>query len=148
MAWHGNYAPYKYNLHQFCAINSVSFDNLDPSIFTVLTCPSVVDFVIFPPRWSVADDTFRPSYYHRTCTTELIGLIQGNDLNTLAPGGAVLNPSMTAHGPDAATFEEWSRKDLEPYRLGENTMAVMFASFYGLSLTRWGQESRKSTSKL
>ena len=71
VAWHGNYAPYKYNLANFCSVNSVSFDHMDPSIFTVLTCPSntpgvaVADFVIFPPRWSVAENTFRPPYYHR-----------------------------------------------------------------------------------
>ena len=71
VAWHGNYTPYKYNLEKYCTVNSVSFDHMDPSIFTVLTCPSntpgvaVLDFVIFPPRWSVADNTFRPPYYHR-----------------------------------------------------------------------------------
>ena len=71
VAWHGNYAPYKYDLSKFCTVNTVSYDHIDPSIFTVLTCPSpnpgvaVADFVIFPPRWSVADDTFRPPYYHR-----------------------------------------------------------------------------------
>ena len=71
VAWHGNYAPYKYGLKNFCVVNTVSFDHIDPSVFTVLTCPSlkpgtaIMDFVIFPPRWSVADNTFRPPYYHR-----------------------------------------------------------------------------------
>jgi homogentisate 1,2-dioxygenase len=74
VAWHGNYAPYKYNLEHFCALNSVTFDHIDPSIFTVLTCQSlepgvaVADFVVFPPRWSVPNKTFRPPYYHRNCT--------------------------------------------------------------------------------
>lgn len=83
VAWHGNYAPYKYDLTKFCTVNSVSFDHIDPSIFTVLTCPSdkpgvaIADFVIFPPRWSVADDTFRPPYYHRKCFFDLLSLTLG-----------------------------------------------------------------------
>ncbi|HEY3461112.1 MAG TPA: homogentisate 1,2-dioxygenase, partial [Casimicrobiaceae bacterium] len=66
VAWHGNYAPYKYDLARFNAVNTVTFDHPDPSIFTVLTSPSDtpgtanVDFVIFPPRWMVAEATFRP----------------------------------------------------------------------------------------
>ncbi|CAN8017787.1 unnamed protein product, partial [Ixodes persulcatus] len=83
VAWHGNYAPYKYDLDNFMTINTVSFDHCDPSIFTVLTCPSmkpgtaIADFVIFPPRWAVAERTFRPPYYHRNCMSEFMGLITG-----------------------------------------------------------------------
>jgi homogentisate 1,2-dioxygenase len=83
VAWHGNYAPFKYDLNKFCPMNSVGFDHADPSIFTVLTCPSAVpgvataDFVVFPPRWSVADHTFRPPYFHRNTMSEFMGLIRG-----------------------------------------------------------------------
>ena len=71
VAWHGNYYPYKYDLGRFCTIGSVSFDHPDPSIYTVLTCQSpyagtaIADFVIFPPRWLVQEDTFRPPWFHR-----------------------------------------------------------------------------------
>jgi homogentisate 1,2-dioxygenase len=84
VAWHGNYTPYKYDLDRFMVINSVAFDHADPSIFTVLTCPSgkpgtaIADFVIFPPRWSVSEHTFRPPYYHRNCMSEFMGLIKGS----------------------------------------------------------------------
>jgi homogentisate 1,2-dioxygenase len=99
VAWHGNYAPYKYDLKNFNVINSVSFDHLDPSIFTVLTCPStkpgtaIADFVIFPPRWSVQEHTFRPPYYHRNCMSEFMGLILGRyeaKEGGFLPGGATL----------------------------------------------------------
>ena len=81
VGWHGNYSPYKYNMWKFSAVNSVTFDHMDPSIFTVLTAPSleegtaVVDLAIFPPRWSVHEHTFRPPYYHRNvmrCVDKLI----------------------------------------------------------------------------
>ncbi|ROT67944.1 Homogentisate 1,2-dioxygenase [Penaeus vannamei] len=84
VAWHGNYVPYKYNLKNFMVINATAFDHADPSIFTVLTCPStkpgvaIADFVIFPPRWAVQEHTFRPPYYHRNCMSEFMGLIFGN----------------------------------------------------------------------
>ena len=42
VAWHGNYTPYKYDLSKFCPMNAVAFDHPDPSIFTVLTCPSAI----------------------------------------------------------------------------------------------------------
>lgn len=97
VAWHGNYVPYKYDLRNFNVINSVSFDHCDPSIFTVLTCPSlkpgtaIADFVIFPPRWGVADHTFRPPYYHRNCMSEFMGLVLGRyeaKEEGFGPGGA------------------------------------------------------------
>ena len=56
VAWHGNYAPYKYDMSLFNCINTVSFDHPDPSIYTVLSAPSAIpgtancDFAIFPPR--------------------------------------------------------------------------------------------------
>jgi len=139
VAWHGNCAPYKYNLKHFNVINSVSFDHPDPSIFTVLSSPSYqqgtanVDFVIFPPRWVVAEKTFRPPYYHRNVMSEYLGLIQGEydakegGKGGFVPGGGSLHNCMSAHGPDAATFEKATNADLKPVYQGD-TMAFMFES--------------------
>jgi homogentisate 1,2-dioxygenase len=137
VAWCGNYAPYKYDLSLFCVINSVSFDHLDPSTFTVLTSPSGtagvanIDFVIFPPRWMVAEDTFRPPYFHRNIMSEFMGLIKGvydaKESGGFEPGGASLHNCMSAHGPDAGVFEKASKAKLEPVYL-EDTLAFMFES--------------------
>jgi len=144
VAWHGNYCPYKYDLGRFNAINTVSFDHHDPSIYTVLTSPSDhpgtanVDFVIFPPRWLVAEHTFRPPYYHRNCMSEYMGLIQGvYDAKTgggFVPGGGSLHNCMSPHGPDAQTFEKALGDDLKPQFIGE-TLAFMFESSMAFRLT-------------
>ena len=136
VAWHGNYAPYKYDLNRFCTINSVSYDHPDPSIFTVLTSPSHatgvanVDFVIFPERWMVAEKTFRPPYYHRNLMSEFMGLIKGEydaKPDGFAPGGASLHNAFSPHGPDAATYNKAIKQNLEPVRY-HNTLAFMFES--------------------
>ncbi len=139
VAWHGNYFPYKYDTRHFCVINSVSFDHPDPSIFTVLTSPSEiegvanVDFVIFPPRYLVAENSFRPPYYHRNVMSEYIGLVEGiydakqGGKGGFIPGGGSLHNCMSAHGPDAETFEKASESKLTPVKL-ENTLAFMFES--------------------
>ncbi len=117
VAWIGNSAPYRYDLARFNVINSVSFDHPDPSIFTVLTSASAtpgvanVDFVIFPPRWAVAEHTFRPPWYHRNMMSEFMGLVRGvYDAKPVGfvPGGASLHNSMSPHGPEAAVFERAS----------------------------------------
>lgn len=136
VAWHGNYAPYKYDLTKFCPVNSVAFDHPDPSIFTVLTVPSqvpglaVADFVIFPPRWTVAEHTFRPPYYHRNVMNEFMGLIKGMyeaKKDGFLPGGASLHLCMTPHGPDTGTYEAAVSPNSEvPRHLGRNTLAFMF----------------------
>jgi len=150
VAWHGNYAPYKYNLANYCVVNSVSFDHMDPSIFTVLTCPSnqegtaIADFVIFPPRWSVAENTFRPPYYHRNCMAEFMGLILGKyeaKEEGFCPGGATLHSMMTPHGPDSACFEDWANRDLKPIKVAEGTQAFMFETSLQLAVTKWGEET-------
>ncbi|RCI04483.1 hypothetical protein CU098_012978, partial [Rhizopus stolonifer] len=147
VAWHGNYAPYKYDLDRFCVINTVSFDHIDPSIFTVLTAKSdtpgvaIADFVIFPPRWAVAEKTFRPPYFHRNCMSEFMGLIKGDydgKADGFSPGGASLHNIMTPHGPDAAVFESASQADLKPVYVGKNNQAFMFETCFMLSLTPWG----------
>lgn len=150
-AWFGNYAPYKYDLNQFVAVNSVSVDHPDPSIFTVLTCPSIgkpgtalADFVIFPPRWECASNTFRPPYYHRNCMTEFMGLIKGQyqaKSSAFAPGGGSLHQAMMAHGPDQECFESASRQDTSrPKRVADETMAFMFETSLTMKLTKWARE--------
>ncbi len=149
VAWHGNYAPYKYDLRRFNAINSVSFDHPDPSIFTVLTSPSEiagtanVDFVIFPPRWMVAEHTFRPPYFHRNIMNEYMGLIFGTydaKAEGFVPGGASLHNCMSGHGPDAATFDRALSAQLEPQYLGD-TLAFMFESRFVLRPTRFALDA-------
>ncbi|MFE0502277.1 homogentisate 1,2-dioxygenase [Lysobacter soli] len=135
VAWHGNYAPYKYDLRLFNTIGSISFDHPDPSIFLVLHSPSDtpgtsnMDFVIFPPRWLVAQDTFRPPWFHRNIASEFMGLVHGAydaKAEGFVPGGASLHNSMTGHGPDAATFEKASAADLSKPDVIRDTMAFMF----------------------
>ena len=143
VAWHGNYTPYKYDLAHFNAMNSVSFDHPDPSIFTVLTAPSAspgianLDFVIFPPRWLVADHTFRPPWFHRNMMSEFMGLVHGTydgKAEGFMPGGASLHNCMSGHGPDAPTFASASVVELVPVRL-EATLAFMFESCHVLHPT-------------
>jgi len=133
VAWHGNYAPYRYELSRFNVINSVSFDHPDPSIFTVLTSPSNVpgranaDFVIFPPRWIVAEDTFRPPWFHRNAMSEAMGLIHGAydaKAEGFAPGGLSLHNLMSGHGPDVESWRKASEAELKPVKI-EGTMAFM-----------------------
>jgi homogentisate 1,2-dioxygenase len=135
VGWHGNYAPYKYDLRRFNTIGSISYDHPDPSIFTVLTSPSDtvgtanVDFAIFPPRWLVAQHTFRPPWFHRNVASEFMGLIAGvydAKAEGFVPGGASLHNCMSGHGPDAATFEKASNADLAKPDVIGGTMAFMF----------------------
>ncbi|KAL3123761.1 hypothetical protein niasHT_009974 [Heterodera trifolii] len=149
VAWRGNYFPYKFDLRHFMSVNSVSFDHCDPSIFTVLTVPglrkgvALADFVIFPPRWSVAEGTFRPPYFHRNCMSEFMGLIVGRyeaKEGGFSAGGASLHSMMTPHGPDAACFEKASTDKLNAGRIGDGTMAFMFESSLSLVVTDWANE--------
>ena len=138
VAWHGNLVPCKYDTAHFMALGSISFDHPDPSIFTVLTSPSDTpgtancDFVIFPPRWQVAEDTFRPPWFHRNLMSEFMGLVHGQydaKPEGFKPGGASLHNGMVPHGPDADAFEKASAATLAPHKLG-NTLAFMFESRY------------------
>jgi len=135
VGWHGNHAPYKYDLRRFNTIGSISYDHPDPSIFLVLTSPSDtpgvgnMDLAIFPPRWLVAQDTFRPPWFHRNIASEFMGLITGvydAKAEGFAPGGASLHNCMTGHGPDAATFQKASAADLSKPDVITDTMAFMF----------------------
>ena len=149
VAWHGNYAPYKYDLDRFNCINTVSFDHPDPSIYTVLTAPSEivgtanVDFAIFPPRWLVAEHTFRPPWFHRNFMNEFMGLIRGEydaKAEGFLPGGASLHNCMAGHGPDSVTFERASSADLKPVYLAD-TLAFMFETRFVCRPTKFALES-------
>jgi homogentisate 1,2-dioxygenase len=151
VAWTGNSAPYKYDLARFNVMNTVSFDHPDPSIFTVLTSPSGtegvanIDFAIFPPRWMVAENTFRPPYYHRNIMSEFMGLIEGvydAKEHGFVPGGMSLHNCMSPHGPEADVFEKASNADLEPQRY-DNTLAFMFESRYVISPTKYALEGKE-----
>jgi homogentisate 1,2-dioxygenase len=145
VAWHGNGVPYKYDLARFMAVNTVTFDHADPSIFTVLTSPSGqpgvanCDFVIFPPRWMVAEHTFRPPWFHRNMMSELMGLVRGaydGKAQGFLPGGVSIHNCMQPHGPDVATFDKASAAELKPHKL-ENTLAFMWESRYVFRPTKF-----------
>ena len=149
VAWHGNYAPWKYDLARFNTIGTVSFDHPDPSIFTVLTSPSDVpgtanvDFVIFPPRWMVAEDTFRPPWFHRNVMSECMGLISGAydaKADGFAPGALSLHNQMSGHGPDVASWKGASEADLKPHKI-EGTMAFMIESRWVFTPTEQALET-------
>jgi homogentisate 1,2-dioxygenase len=149
VAWHGNLAPVKYDTAHFMTIGSISFDHPDPSIFTVLTSPSDTpgtancDFVIFPPRWLVMEDTFRPPWYHRNLMSEFMGLVYGEydaKPGGFKPGGASLHNAMVPHGPDEEAFEKASGAELKPQKL-DNTLAFMFESRYRFIPTAWALQS-------
>ena len=145
VAWHGNLAPWRYELARFNTIGSISFDHPDPSIFTVLTSPSDVpgranaDFVIFPPRWMVAEGTFRPPWFHRNVMSEAMGLISGAydaKAEGFAPGGISLHNLMSGHGPDVASWKGASEAELKPVKI-DGTMAFMLESCWPYRPTRF-----------
>jgi homogentisate 1,2-dioxygenase len=148
VGWHGNYVPYKYDLAAFNAVNTVTFDHPDPSINTVLTAPTAIpgtanfDFVVFPPRWLVAEHTFRPPYFHRNIASEFMGLIHGaydSKAEGFVPGGSSLHNAMSAHGPDTVTYERASTVELKPQYL-DNTLAFMFESRLVIRPTKFAME--------
>ena len=148
VAWHGNYCPFKYDLSRFHAVNTVTADHSDPSIFTVLTCPSsepgvaVADFVIFPPRWLCAEHSFRPPYYHRNVMSEFMGLVGGTydakagGVDGFAPGGASLHVASTPHGPDAASYAAAIACDTSVPKKFDGGLAFMFETSAMLKLTQ------------
>lgn len=152
VAWHGNLAPYKYDLRKFNTIGTVSFDHPDPSIFTVLTSPTDTpgtancDFVIFPPRWMVAEDTFRPPWFHRNVMSEFMGLVHGvydaKEGGGFSPGGASLHNCMSAHGPDQSSYATAVAAQLAPHKI-DRTLAFMFESRWVIRPTRFAMDSAK-----
>lgn len=149
VGWHGNLVPCKYDTANFMVIGSISFDHPDPSIFTVLTSPSDTpgvancDFVIFPPRWMVMEDSFRPPWYHRNLMSEFMGLVHGQydaKPEGFKPGGMSLHNAMVPHGPDAEAFERASHAELAPHKL-DQTLAFMFESRWRFQCTAFALQS-------
>ena len=149
VAWHGNFAPYKYNLDNFCAISSITFDHPDPSIFTVLTAQSddpgqaVCDFVCFAPRWLTMEHTFRPPYYHRNTMSEYMGNLAGTyDAKEagFGPGCGSLHSAMSPHGPEKDVFEKASTMELKPQFISPDGMAFMFETCYMMKMTNYAME--------
>jgi homogentisate 1,2-dioxygenase len=145
VAWHGNYYPYKYDLRRFSPVGALLFDHPDPSIYTVMTSPSEtpgtanIDLVIFPERWAVAENTFRPPWYHRNIMSEFMGLVYGvydAKPEGFVPGGFSLHNTMLPHGPDNDAFEHASHVDLKPVKLG-NTLAFMFETRFRQRVTKY-----------
>ncbi|CAK7227082.1 hypothetical protein SBRCBS47491_006448 [Sporothrix bragantina] len=158
VAWHGTYYPYKYDLGRFNVIGSISFDHPDPSIFTVLTAPSehvgtaVADFVIFPPRWLVGENTFRPPWYHRNTMSEYMGLLAGAydakkaGAGGFVPGGGSLHNTMSGHGPDGPSYEAARNEPQpqQPAKVGAGSCAFMFETCMMLGVTDWALKATQS----
>jgi len=149
VAWHGNYAPYKYDTANYMVIGTISYDHPDPSIFTVLTSPTDTpglancDFVIFAPRWLVGENTFRPPWYHRNIMSEYMGLVAGTydaKAEGFVPGGGSLHNTYASHGPDAETYAKASTAELSPQKL-DGTLAFMFESRWTILPTRQAMEA-------
>lgn len=149
VAWHGNYAPYKYDLRTYSPVGAILFDHPDPSIFTVLTAPSGlegtanIDFVLFRERWLVAENSFRPPWYHKNVMSELMGNIYGiydAKPKGFVPGGMSLHNCMLPHGPDRNAFEGASNANLKPEKLDE-TMSFMFETRFPQHLTEWAAKN-------
>jgi homogentisate 1,2-dioxygenase len=149
VAWHGNYAPYKYDTANYMVIGTISHDHPDPSIFTVLTSPTDTpglancDFVIFAPRWLVGENTFRPPWFHRNIMSEYMGLVTGTydaKAEGFVPGGASLHNTYASHGPDADTYARASTVELKPQKL-DGTLAFMFESRWTILTTRQAMEA-------
>ena len=152
VAWHGNHAPYKYDLRRYNAIGSITFDHPDPSIFLVLQAPSAlagqdtIDFVVFAPRVLAMQDTFRPPWFHRNFASEYMGLIHGvydAKAEGFVPGGSSLHNSMTGHGPDLGTFKKASAADTGKPDYIRDTMAFMFETPAVLQPTRHALETQQ-----
>ena len=150
VAWHGNYAPYRYDLRRINAISSVSFDHPDPSIYLVLQSQSdtpgvdTIDFVVFPTRTLAMEHRFRPPWFHRNIASEFMGLIHGVDdakSTGFSPGGASLHNCMGGHGPDAEIFTKAINADLSQVHRIKDTMAFMFEPRCVIRPTRFAVES-------
>jgi homogentisate 1,2-dioxygenase len=145
VAWRGNYYPFKYDFRKYCVINSVSFDHPDPSIFTVLSSMSnregvaVLDLVIFKQRYMVAENTFRPPYFHRNIMSEFMGNIYGEydakPSGGFSPGCSSLHLPMTPHGPESEVVEKSMNEHLKPIKY-QDTMSFMFESCFLFKISK------------
>jgi homogentisate 1,2-dioxygenase len=143
-AWHGNYAPYAYDLRYFSPVSTVRFDHADPSVYTVLSAPldeagsNNLDFVAFVPRWDPTEHTFRPPYFHRNATTEFNGIIKGHGHGPFQPGAFFLTPALVPHGVGAGSLPNSRALAAEgPAKPAENSLWFQFETTLPLALTSW-----------
>ncbi|KAL4928604.1 RmlC-like cupin domain-containing protein [Aspergillus undulatus] len=151
VAWHGTYYPFKYDLGKFMPMGSTLYDHQDPSIYTVLTCPSdkpdhpAIDFHVLGPRWMVMEDTFQIPYFHRNTMSEFSSVLSGGfDLSRVPPqmfGMSGLHNMLSPHGLSAGETENAIKKVLKPERVPDDTMAFLVESCYPIGLTDWAYEN-------
>jgi len=148
VAWRGNWAACKFDMHRFVVLGAQMVDHPDPSIFCALTSPSHpvaggnVDFMILPPRWLVAEHTFRPPGFHRSAVAEFLALIQGahdTRASRFAPGASSLHNNWTAHGPDVATHDKGRVAELVPTKF-EETLVIMLDSRFPYEIAPGGMD--------
>ena len=147
VAWRGRCTPLKYDSSTFVALGTATVDHPDPSIFCALTSPADpiaganVDMMILPPRWMVAERSFRPPGFHRNSVCEVVALIKGQHQGKTGgfqPGGVSIHNNFAPHGPDVATVEAARVAELKPQKL-EGGLSFMFETRYPLSLTEFGR---------
>ncbi|KIW04855.1 homogentisate 1,2-dioxygenase [Verruconis gallopava] len=150
VAWHGNLVPYKYAIEKFINMANVEVDQADPTIYCVLTAKShtpgisLTDFLVFTNKWITTRDTFRPPYYHRNMSTEIMGLVYGKyggSSHVLEPGGLSYEAPYMPHGETYETWKDATTKDLVPTRICEGTLAFMFHISVPLLLTEFAMTS-------
>ncbi|MCB9674440.1 MAG: homogentisate 1,2-dioxygenase [Alphaproteobacteria bacterium] len=148
VAWHGNYAPFKYDLDRFNSLGSVSFDHADPSILTVLTSPmdtrgrNAIDVAVFHGRWDVAEHTFRPPFFHRNSAIEFNGVVRSpSATGPWQPGAFSWTPYLAPHGVSNRTYEDVvtaSNAEADaPERLPDSSLWIQFESTYLLGVMPW-----------
>ncbi|KAK4177565.1 putative homogentisate 1,2-dioxygenase [Triangularia setosa] len=147
VAWHGRYAPYRYDLSRFCHLTA-NTDQLDPTSYCVLTAPSkwpgvsLADFCIFGDKWAVSKNTLRIPYYHRNIATELCGVIRGQYKGSVRPleaGGLSFEQSYMPHGETYEAHMQATEAANNPVKI-EGSLFFMFNVSSHLALTRWARE--------
>jgi homogentisate 1,2-dioxygenase len=156
VAWHGNYAPWVYDLSTFSPVGNARFDHGDPSVHTVVSAPldeqgaHTLDLVVFPPRWDATTNTFRPPFFHRNATAEINGIIreEAHPGSPFVPGCVFITPLLTAHGVSGRAVERTRTITAEeadrPVRLGETGMWFQLESALSPVLTPWAAANQLS----
>ena len=144
VAWRGNYLPCKYDMCRFMVLGAVAFDHAEPSVYCALTSPSDsvagpnADFMILPPRWLVAEHTFRPATFHRNCVGEFLAVISDASEGKRADDGSLHN-NWAPHGPSAAVVDAARTEQQPPMRL--ERLAFMIESRYAFCVSEYAREA-------
>ncbi|KAK1641007.1 homogentisate 1,2-dioxygenase [Colletotrichum phormii] len=149
VAWDGNYVPFKYAAEKFVNAAFADKDQADPSLYTVLTAKSkmpgvpATDVMFFTPKWSSATNTFRPPYYHRNMSTEVVGIVYGDYKGTsrnLEAGGLSFQSSFMPHGETHEAFVQATTNELKAQRVGEGYLGFMFQISTHCAVTQYALE--------